>query len=261
MHIYILYRVLAKIMVHPNDKARTLALALAAASRSRENFKFLARPGLCIISGIRYFDKLPDNLLNLPPRSTRTHTNTLHAHVILYILSIFDRVSAFACKDAMSACVCGSLYIYIYDYYIWAADSRTCVCIGPDTGARKVHDGFWRAAKICGPSDLLCVPTPAPHTHPRTLQQQQSVYSHISACEAILCCIRSHTHILYIEEIRLSVELFLSESVEGGCIYIRTHVWWWKRRVSVCIALSRPSLFLFFARRVLRMFAGCEKCF
>jgi len=76
--IYILYRVLAKIMVHPNDKARTLALALAAASRSRENFKFLARPGLCIISGIRYFDKLSDNLLNLPqpvsPRSTRTHT-------------------------------------------------------------------------------------------------------------------------------------------------------------------------------------------
>jgi len=76
-HAYILYRVLAKIMVHPNDKARTHALALAAASRSRENFKFLARPGLCIISGIRYFDKLPDNLLNLPlsvsPRSTRTH--------------------------------------------------------------------------------------------------------------------------------------------------------------------------------------------
>lgn len=53
------------------------------------------------------------------------------------------------------------MWVYVCVCTIWAVDSRTCVCIGPDTDTRKVHDGFWRAVKICGLADLLCIPTQA----------------------------------------------------------------------------------------------------
>lgn len=184
-HAHILYH-LYMVCWQKSWSTRTIkqerARRLAAASSSRENFKFLAHPGPCIISGIRYFDKLPDNLLNLPPQlssphdflaCTHTHAYTRgHTYSLVYILYM----------KYLLVWVRSRTYTYIR-----AADLRTCVCIGPDTCARKVHDGFWRAAKICGPSDLLCVPAPPCTT--------VCVYTHTHTLVRSYFTLRTHTHV------------------------------------------------------------------
>jgi len=163
------------------------------------------------------------------------------------------------CSKTRCLCmwVCGSLYIY---YYIWAADSRTCVCIGPDTGARKVHDGFWRAAKICGPFDLLCVPTP-PYIPPYfcvcTLTHKcvRSYFMHYTHAHTDTHTHHTHTHTHPHTHTHICRKYGCRwSSFSGGnvLIYIYIYIYSYsslvvKAKSFVYIALS-PSLFLFFAR-------------
>jgi hypothetical protein len=150
-------------------------------------------------------------------------------------------VSAFVRKDTMSVYVRVWFAIYII---IYGRPIRERACVLDRIRARERSMTVFDVRRRFVDRPTFCV-----SLHCRIYRHTTAcVYSHISACKAILCSILTHTQThIYIYVGNTVVGGALSQ--KGGCIYIYicTQVVWWKRRVSVYIAFSL-SLFLFFAR-------------
>lgn len=118
-------------------------------------------------------------------------------------------------SELVCVCVWGVHYIYVIGY---GRPIRERACVLDRIRARERSMTVFDVRRRFVDRPTFCVSLHPRLIHTRTLQQQQCVYSHISACGAILCYISVHTQIIYRGNTVVGGALSLGEC-RGGYIY------------------------------------------